>query len=93
MNGNLHYDFHYSEMAEFGSAVGNWQTANASASVAYASDNVRRPFSLNYSGGYTWTITGPSYSTGAFQRLPVSGVQPMMRLPPLRIGVSPGWLL
>lgn len=72
INGNLHYTFRYSQLAEFGSGIGDWQTANASADVDYANDKERHPFSLNYTGGYTWTIAGPSYTTGMFQRLLLS---------------------
>ena len=61
--GNLHYAFRYSQTAEFGSSMGDWQTATPSVSLDYASENQRHPFNLNYSGGYTWTLAGPSYST------------------------------
>jgi hypothetical protein len=40
--------------------------------VDYGNKKERLPFSLNYGGGYTWTIAGPSYSTGLFQRLSLS---------------------
>lgn len=67
--GNLHYAFRYSQGAQFASDMGDWQTSTPSVSLDYASENQRHPFSLNYSGGYTWTLTGPTYSTGLFQRL------------------------
>ena len=72
VSGSLHYDLRYSQNAEFGGSLGNWQTANASADAGYANGNTRLPFSLNYTGGYSWTIAGPSYSTGFFQRLSLS---------------------
>src|SRR5437868_10192533 len=70
--GNLHYAFRYSQTAEFGSSMGDWQTATPSVSLDYASENQRHPFNLNYSGGYTWTLAGPSYSTGRFHHLLLS---------------------
>jgi hypothetical protein len=70
--GTLHYAFRYSQTAEFGTSLGDWQTATPSASLDYTNGNERLPFSLTYGGGYTWTINGPSYSTGLFQRLSLS---------------------
>ena len=70
--GNFHYAFRYSQTAQFGSDMGDWQTSTPSVSLDYANENQRHPFSLNYSGGYTWTLAGPSYSTGLFQRLSLS---------------------
>jgi hypothetical protein len=72
VSGNLDYTFRYSQTAEFGGASGDWHTANASAQVDYANGKERIPFNLTYGGGYTWTITGPTYSTGLFQHLLVS---------------------
>ena len=72
VTGSLHFAFRYSQTAEFGSSMGDWQTSAPSASVNYANENQRHPFSLGYSGGYTWTLTGPSYSTGLFQHLLLS---------------------
>jgi hypothetical protein len=75
-SGNLNYSFHYSQSAQFGSSLGDWQTANASADVTYANSKERLPFSLTYGGGYTFTIAGPSYGTGLFQHLFLSqGIQ------------------
>jgi hypothetical protein len=72
VSGNLHYAVRYSQTAEFGGGLGDWQTASASADAGYTNSNARLPFSLNYSGGYSWTIAGPSYSTGFFQHLSLS---------------------
>jgi hypothetical protein len=68
-SGTVHYDLHYSQNAEFGSNLGDWQTAIASGDAAYANISRRLPFSMDYSGGYTWTLQGPAYSTGLFQHL------------------------
>jgi hypothetical protein len=70
--GNLNYSAHYSQTAEFGSYVSDYQTSNISADLDYANGKERHPFSLDYGGGYTFTITGPSYQTGLFQHLFVS---------------------
>jgi hypothetical protein len=72
VTGNLHYAFRYSQTAEFGSSMGDWQTSTPSISLDYASESQRHPFNLNYGGGYTWTVQGPTYSTGLFQRLQLS---------------------
>ena len=65
----LHYTLRYSQTAEFGTSLGDWQTSTASASADYANENDRLPFSMNYGGGYNWTISGPSYTSGLFQHL------------------------
>jgi len=70
--GNFHYAFRYSQSAQFGSDLGDWQTSTPSVSLDYGNENQQHPFSLNYSGGYTWTLTGPTYSTGLFQHLLLS---------------------
>ncbi|HEY1901975.1 MAG TPA: hypothetical protein VGG56_06075 [Terracidiphilus sp.] len=68
----LRYTFRYSETAEFYDVTGNRQTISPSASVEYVNNAERRPFSMKYSGGYTWNVVGPSYATGLFQRLALS---------------------
>lgn len=70
--GNFHYAFRYSQTAQFGSEMSDRQTSVPSVSLNYANDKQRHPFSLNYGGGYTWTLTGPAYSTGFFQHLVLS---------------------
>jgi hypothetical protein len=68
-SGKVDYHLHFSQNAEFGSNFGDWQTSTASATAEYTNTSQRYPFTLNYSGGYTWTLTGPDYSTGLFQHL------------------------
>jgi hypothetical protein len=68
----LSYVFRYSQTVETGTALGTWQTVIPSASVDYANGAGRLPFSLNYVGGYTGTISGPTFGTGFFQRLLIS---------------------
>ena len=69
---NLHFAFRYAQTAQFGGNTGNWQTSSPSASVEYTNGNERLPFTLNYAGGYIWTLTGPTYETGLFQHLYLS---------------------
>ncbi|MGD0730471.1 MAG: hypothetical protein ABR956_04350 [Terracidiphilus sp.] len=67
----LHYSFHYGQSAEVG-GLGNEQMSNASADVSYANGNGRTPFVMDYGGGYSWNISGPSYGSGIFQHLTAS---------------------
>jgi hypothetical protein len=68
----LQYALRYSQSGVFQSGnQTSWQT-NASAEVDFANGFKRFPFNLNYGGGYTWSLDGPSYATGLFQRLLIS---------------------
>ncbi len=69
VSGDLQYDFSYSQMAEFGAGLGDSQMSTLSASASYANGKDRFPFSMEYGGGYLWTIAGPSYGSGLFQNL------------------------
>jgi hypothetical protein len=68
---NFNYVLRYSQSAQFGGSYGDWQTVTPSGEIDYSNGRSRAPFNLRYSGGYTWTLNGPSYSTGFFQRLAV----------------------
>jgi hypothetical protein len=68
----LQYALRYSQSGAFQSEnQTSWQ-ANASAEVNYANGIKRFPFNLNYGGGYTRNLAGPSIATGLFQRLLIS---------------------
>ncbi|HET9099926.1 MAG TPA: hypothetical protein VFN62_06010 [Acidobacteriaceae bacterium] len=69
ITGELQYGLNYSQMAEFSSGLGDWQMSTVSGSAAYANGKDRFPFSMEYGGGYTWIIAGPSYGAGLFQHL------------------------
>ncbi len=69
---NFAYVLRYSQNAQFGGPVGDWQTIVPSGEIDYSRGIGRTPFNLQYAGGYTWTLTGPQYSTGWFQRLSIS---------------------
>jgi hypothetical protein len=71
---SFNYALRYSQSAQFGGSYGNWHTAAPSAEMQYASRAKRAPFNLHYAGGYSWTLAGPEYSTGWFQRLSVGQV-------------------
>ncbi|MDR3734783.1 MAG: hypothetical protein P4L10_04505 [Acidobacteriaceae bacterium] len=71
VRGNLSYSMRYSQTAQFGNGY-NQQTSSPSASVDYMNGKQRNPFTLNYSGGYTATIDGPSYGSGFFQHMMVT---------------------
>jgi hypothetical protein len=70
--GDLTYAIRLSETANFGGTLDNWNTINPSGSLNYTNGHKTHPFTLDYAGGYTATLSGPSYSTGIFQRLLVS---------------------
>lgn len=69
---SLGYSFNYSQSSEFGAGLPDWQTAAASGRIDYRNGYRRLPFSFGYTGGYTWTISGPDYSTGYYQNFVVT---------------------
>jgi hypothetical protein len=69
---NLSYAVRYSQAAQISSVTPTIQTSSLSGSMNYKNANERLPFSLDYGGGYTWTLTGPAYYSGLFQRLMLS---------------------
>jgi hypothetical protein len=68
----LTYTLRYSQTAEFSSTDGNFQTIIPSASVQYSNGEERHPFSMAYTGGYNFGLSGQAYDTGLFQRLKLS---------------------
>ena len=66
---NLQYALRYSQAGDFVSGVGNLMLATASGSLNYMSGSERLPLNVDYTGGYTFSMTGPSYETGQFHRL------------------------
>lgn len=71
-NKHLNYALRYGQTAEFGGTLGVWQTSNVSGTANYENGSIRKPFSMEYAGGYTWTLSGPTYGSGLFQRLNLS---------------------
>jgi hypothetical protein len=73
VSGTLNYDLRYSQIAQFyGASQGDVQSIVASGDLTYANLNESRPFSLTYSGGDMWNITGGSYGSGVFQHMLVT---------------------
>lgn len=70
--GNLDYSIRFAHTMEFSENQGNWQSSALSGDVNYSNGNQRHPFSLGYGGGYSWSISGPSYGSGLFQHLLIS---------------------
>ena len=70
--GKLNYSINYAQTAEFGGGLGDWQMSTLSGLLDYSNVSDRLPFSLDFGGGYNWTIVGPSYGTGFFEHLVVS---------------------
>lgn len=68
----LAYAVRYSQAAQFGGGMGDWQTGTISGSLSYTNGSQHRPFSVQYGGGYNATISGPSYGNGVFQHLMLS---------------------
>lgn len=67
--GNLHYALRYSQSDQMSNTFPDMQTVTASGSLNYTNNDQRTPFTLDYAGGYNWTISGPSYQTGVFQHM------------------------
>jgi hypothetical protein len=73
VGGTLRYDLRYTQTAQFyDGPQGNSQSSVVSGDLAYANSSRKRPFTLTYSGGDMWNITGGSGETGVFQHLFVS---------------------
>lgn len=68
----LVYAFRYGQTAQFSQQQDTLQTSSVSASVGYANKQLRFPFTMNYGGGYIWTLSGPAYQTGQFHRMDLS---------------------
>lgn len=73
INGNLNYALRYSQSADLRSGTENTQSSVASGTVGYSNESDRTPFALDYSAGYSWTLSGPGYQTGMFQHLTMAG--------------------
>jgi len=72
---NISYSMRYSQSAQFGSSMGDWQMISPSGSVDYENGSAIRPTALSYTAGYMQTLNDNSTyaaSTGFFQRLSLS---------------------
>jgi hypothetical protein len=66
------YALRYSQTVQAGNGTPTLQTSTLSGDLSYLNQSDRRPFQVDYSGGYTWTLSGPSYQNGLFQHLYLS---------------------
>lgn len=69
VGGNFRYALRYSQSDSMSNTFPDIQTVAASGSLEYSNNDERLPFTMDYAGGYTWTLSGPSYETGLFQHL------------------------
>lgn len=53
----------------FNSSYTTIQTSTVSGSVGYTNRSQKLPFTMNYAGGYNWTLSGPDYMSGQFHRM------------------------
>ncbi len=65
----LQYALRYSEIGRFGTSIASEQAASASGTLDYTHASERRPFTMEYGGGYTWALSGPAYGIGQSQRI------------------------
>jgi len=73
VSGTLRYNLRYSQTAQFyGGAGGDVQMSIVSGDASYANISKRLPFSMQYGGGYGWTLSGPPSAGNVFQHLSVS---------------------
>jgi hypothetical protein len=66
---SLQYALRYAQTGRFATSIPNQQASSASGSLTYMSGSERYPFTVEYGGGYAWTISGPSYGDGQSQRI------------------------
>jgi hypothetical protein len=66
---NLVYAFRYGQSALMSSQAPTMQMSNLTATLGYRNREPRLPFTMEYGGGYIWTLSGPGYQTGQFHRL------------------------
>ena len=73
ISGTLKYDLRYSQtLQRYPGSGGTTQRSVVSGELTYSNSNAARPFSLTYSGGDMWNITGGSTGDGVFQHMAVS---------------------
>jgi hypothetical protein len=72
VSGTLRANLRYTQSAQFYGHDDVAQSASASGEVAYASPSQKRPFSLTYSGGKMWNLSGTNGESGYFQHLMAS---------------------
>lgn len=69
VGGTLNYSLRYSDSANIGGGQGNRQQSYVSGDASYTGVSKSLPFSMQYGGGYGWTMSGPSEGGNVFQHL------------------------
>jgi hypothetical protein len=72
VSGTLRYDLRYSQTAQFDGYADGQQRAYTSGDASYANTSKRRPFAMQYGGGYSWAWNGPPTAGNVFQHLTLS---------------------
>jgi hypothetical protein len=67
--GNFNYSLHDSYSAWWSQALGNQQADSVSGIIGYTGGKSKRPLTVDYSGGFTFNLTGENYDSGYFQNL------------------------
>ncbi len=72
VNGTLHYDLRYAETTQFGGGQDGQQMSIVTGDASYANISKRRPFSMQYGGGYGFAWAGTPSAGNVFQHLSLS---------------------
>lgn len=73
IRGILNYSARTSQATEmYGDTRGNEVEAILSGDLGYATGSEKNPFSMNFSGGYNWALSGINYGTGPYENLMIS---------------------
>jgi hypothetical protein len=70
--GAFNYILSDSESAWWSAGLGNQESNTASGSLHFVNGKARRPFSMDYEGGYTFAFSGAQYGKGYFQNFGIS---------------------
>ncbi|MGA9070951.1 MAG: hypothetical protein WB424_11890 [Terracidiphilus sp.] len=72
VGGMLHYDLRFAQTSDFGGYQGGQQESYLSGDASFRDFSRHLPFSLQYSGGYGWLLSGPGQGGNLFQHLQLS---------------------
>jgi len=70
-SGTFNYSVHDSFTAWWSEVLGDQEADSVSGVIGYQNGKSRRPLTVDYSGGYTFPLSGGTYDTGYFQNLRV----------------------
>jgi hypothetical protein len=67
---HLGYSLRYSQAAGFyGAGLGTTNYGITSGNLEYRNGSERRPFNMNFGGGYAWALSGSPFQAGFFENL------------------------